>query len=202
MIICTDVDGLYAGNPLKSTLIQKVEKITPEIEAYASDFSSSGKGRGGMKTKIIAAKIANASGIDVMIINSSKHNLLKDIVISKNIGTHFAGKKDYLEAKKSWIAFGKKAKGTVFVDKKAADMIMNKGKSLLAAGIVQATGTFKKGDTIIIGIADTKKEIARGLSNFDIDIVNRIKGKKTAEITKIIPNAQEEIVHRDNLVIL
>jgi glutamate 5-kinase len=201
LVILTDVDGLYAGSISKSKILEKVEKITAEIESYALSDSSSGKGRGGMKTKIIAAKIAASSGIDTMIINKSKHNLLKEIIISKKHGTHFCAQKSPIEAKKSWIAYGKKPKGHIYIDKKAADMLINKGKSLLAAGICNVSGIFKKGDTIIIAANDDKKEIARGLSNFDSDAIISIKGKKTFEIKKLIPNAKDEVVHRDDLVV-
>jgi glutamate 5-kinase len=201
-IILTDVDGFYAGLPSKSNLIKRVEKITPEIEALASPHSSSGKGSGGMMTKVIAAKIATSSGIDTMIINRLKHNLLKEIIISKNHGTHFVAKKIYLEAKKSWIAFGKKTKGTIFVDKAAQEAITNKGKSLLAAGIKEVVGNFKRGDAVTIAQIETAIKFAQGLSNFDTQTIEKIKGKKTTEIAKLIsPTQESEVIHRDNLAI-
>jgi glutamate 5-kinase len=202
LIICTDVDGLYKGEPSKSALIKRVEKITPEIEACALPHSSSAKGRGGMQTKIIAAKIASASGIETMIINTSKHKQLKNIIISKENGTYFVAQKIHLEAKKSWIAFGKKTKGSIFVDEQAMQMLINTGKSLLAAGVVQVSGNFKRGDTIMICANDDKKEFARGLTNFDSPMIMMIKGKKTTEIKKLFPTADEEVVHRDNLAIV
>ncbi|MDR2772183.1 MAG: glutamate 5-kinase, partial [Elusimicrobiota bacterium] len=187
LIIFTDVDGLYAGEPKRSQLIQKVEQITPQIEAFASGKSSSGKGRGGMKTKITAAKIAAASGIETMIINSAKHNLIKEIIRTKTGGTWFCANGRKLDAKKSWIAYGKKPKGIIFVDKKASEAIKNKGVSLLAAGIVGISGNFKAGDTIVIAANEGKQEIGRGLTNFDSTDIETIKGKKTAEIKKLLP---------------
>ncbi|MDR2709010.1 MAG: glutamate 5-kinase [Elusimicrobiota bacterium] len=204
LIIFTDVAGLYAGSPNKSALIKKVEKITGEIENYAKPHSSSGKGRGGMSTKIIAAKIATASGIDVMIVSSAKYESMADFIISKDEGTYFEANKKTIEAKKSWIAFGKKVRGTIFVDEKAAEMIIHKNKSLLAVGIVKVSGNFKKGDTVFIAYAQGKaarRDFARGLVNFDAHILNQIKGKKTAEIKALFAQSDDEIIHKDNLIV-
>ena len=202
LIIFTDVDGFYRGNPATSELIPKIDKITEDIESYATSGSSSGKGTGGMKTKITAAKIAAASGVDTIITNGSKLNLLKNIVSDCQAGTVIKAEKQCLQAKKSWIAFSKKAKGTIFVDNKAADILSNKGKSLLPAGIVKISGTFHRGDTVNIANAATKKDFARGLINYDSSIVEKIKGKKTIDIKKVMDTQEDEIVHRDNMVLL
>lgn len=202
LIIFTDVDGVYNGNPKTSLVISKIDHITEEIEKLASSDSSSGKGTGGMKTKIIAAKIATASGVDTIITNGAKLNLLKEIILGTPVGTMVLASKKHLEAKKSWIAFSKKSKGTIFIDQKAEDFLLNKGKSLLAVGITKVSGTFKRGDTINIANAQTKKDFARGLTNYDSDILEKVKGKKTQEIKKIVDVGDQEIIHRDNLVII
>ncbi|MCL2334608.1 MAG: glutamate 5-kinase [Endomicrobia bacterium] len=202
LVIFTDVDGLYDGHPSNGKLIDRVEKITEEIEAFATGGSSSGKGTGGMKTKIAAAKIAAASGVETVITNGSKPELLEKIVSGAQCGTSFAAVKQRLEAKKSWIAFGKKPKGNIFVDKKAAQALTSGGKSLLAAGITKVSGTFKRGDTVYVTDSDTKRNFAAGLVNFDSGEMQLIKGKKTSEIKKMMEYAEDEVIHRDNLVIL
>jgi glutamate 5-kinase len=178
LIIFTDVDGFYRGNPATSELISKIDNITEDIESYATSGSLSGKGTGGMKTKINAAKIAVASGVETIITNGSKLNLLKDIVSDCQVGTVIKAGKRCLQAKKSWIAFSKRIKGTIFVDNKAADILLNKGKSLLPAGIVKISGTFHRGDTVNIANAETKKDFARGLNNYNSSVVEKINGKK------------------------
>ncbi|MDR2251233.1 MAG: glutamate 5-kinase [Endomicrobium sp.] len=198
LIIFTDVDGFYRGHPATSELIHKIDKITEDIERYAT----SGKGAGGMKTKITATKIAVASGVETVITNGSKLSLLKDIISDCQTGTVIKAEEQILQAKKSWIAFSKKPKGTIFVDNKAADILLNKGKSLLPAGIVKISGTFHRGDTVNIANAETKKDFARGLTNYDSSVVEKIKGKKTIDINKIIDTEEDEIIHRDNLVLL
>jgi glutamate 5-kinase len=202
LVILTDVDGLYDGVPQKGRLIQRIDKITPEIEAFASPKSSSGKGTGGMKTKISAAKIAVASGIGAVIANGSKLDKLKGIIEKEESGTHFTAQKIRLKAKKSWIAFGKKPKGCLTVDKRAAQALTALGKSLLAAGIVKVSGSFKRGDTVMVCDADSKKDFAVGLVNFDSGDMCKIKGMKSKDIKKIIETDEEEAIHRDNLVII
>jgi glutamate 5-kinase len=202
LIIFTDVDGFYKGDPATSELIPKIEKITQSIEKLAINSSSSGKGTGGMKTKLDAAKIASASGIDTIITNGSKLDLLQNIVSGCQVGTIIKAKKQCLKAKKSWIAFSKKPKGTVFVDNKATDILLNKGKSLLPVGIVKICGNFHRGDTVNIANIETKKSFARGLINYDSYIVEKIKGGKTKNIKKIINIDEDEVIHRDNLVLL
>ncbi|MDR1695493.1 MAG: glutamate 5-kinase [Endomicrobium sp.] len=202
LIIFTDVDGLYDGHPSKSNLIPRVEKITEKIESFATGNSASGKGTGGMKTKLTAAKIASISGTDTIIANGERLSSLKEIIEGNGTCTVFDAGKRFLEAKKTWIAFSKKPKGNIFVDKKACEVLTKKGKSLLAAGIVKINGDFKRGDTVTVSDFETKKDFARGLVNYGSPDLHKIKGKKTSEMKKIIEAAEDEIIHRDNLVIL
>jgi glutamate 5-kinase len=101
LIIFTDVEGIYNGNPSTSILIPRIERITQEIENFASLTSSSGKGTGGMKTKIIAAKIATSSGVETIIANGTKLNLLGDIISGSSVGTLIVATNKHLKAKKS-----------------------------------------------------------------------------------------------------
>ncbi|GHT55366.1 glutamate 5-kinase [Endomicrobiia bacterium] len=201
-IIFTDVDGFYNGNPATATIIPQIDKITEEIENFASLKSSSGKGEGGMKTKIIAAKIAATSGVDTIITNGLKLNLLKDIVSGCQVGTIIKAKKQCLKAKKSWIAFSKKSKGTVFVDNKASEVLLSIGGSLLAVGITEINGNFQRGDTVNIANTKTRKNFARGLTNYNSLDLEKIKGKKASDMENIIDVMEDEVVHRDNLVVL
>jgi glutamate 5-kinase len=203
LVIFTDVDGFYSGDIKTSSIIPKIEKITEEVEKLASESSSSGKGTGGMKTKISAAKIAVVSGVDTIIMNGLKLNLLKNIIMDNcHEGTIIKAQKQSLEAKKSWIAYSKKPKGTIYVDKKAAEILLNKGKSLLAVGIMEVQGNFQRGDTVNIACTDTKKDFARGLTNYDSITLEKIKGKKSIDIKNFINIIEDEVIHRDNLVLI
>jgi len=201
LFLLTDVDGLYIGGLEKGKVIPKVAKITAEIEACAGETSSSGKGTGGMKTKIMAAKIATASGVKMAIINGKSPEKISKMIEGEECGTVFLPGKA-LEPRKSWIAFGTKCKGKLVVDAGAAAALTQKDKSLLASGIAAVEGKFAVGDQV--GIFDTAgKELARGLTYFSAEDINKVKGKKSSEIKQILPDAAyEEVIHKDNLVIL
>ncbi|MDD5102069.1 MAG: glutamate 5-kinase [Endomicrobiia bacterium] len=205
LFILTDVDGLYEGIPHKSKIIQQVTKITDNLLAVATPNSSSGKGTGGMKTKLMAAKIATSSGIKTFIINGNKLDLIKEAINGKTVGTEILANKK-LQSRKSWIAFGKKAKGFVVIDINASVAIRTKCKSLLASGIISVSGKFNRGDTVNITVLGSKKqnvEVARGLSNYNSDDLAKILGKSSNEIKQQYPNLVcEEVVHKDNLVLI
>lgn len=202
LVIFTDVEGLYEGNPSRGLLINRVEKITEDIESFATSKSASGKGTGGMLSKVLAAKIATSAGVDTIIMNGSKTHLLKEAIVKESVGTFFKAKNCQLEAKKCWIAFSKKPKGSIFVDKKAAEALMKKGKSLLPAGIVKVSGNFKRGDTVSIFENGAKDDFAKGLVNYSYEEISKIKGKKTGDLKNLINIVEDEVIHRDNLVIL
>ncbi|MGE4385164.1 MAG: glutamate 5-kinase [Endomicrobiaceae bacterium] len=205
LFILTDVDGLYEGVPRKSDIIRQIKKITDDLLKVATPDSSSGKGAGGMKTKLIAAKIAASSGVKTFILNGTKLGLVSEAVAGNSVGTEVLPDRK-LQSRKSWIAFGKKTKGCVIIDSNASVALKNKGKSLLASGIVSAAGKFNRGDTISIAVADSKKincEIARGLSNYNSSDLIKIIGKTSSEIKQQHPDiACEEVVHKDNLALI
>ena len=201
LFMLTDVEGLYKGAPGKGELIQTVEKITRDIEKHASGVSGSGKGVGGMKTKLLAAKIATSSGVKTVIANGLEDNIIGKVLSGQNRGTTFLPAKA-IEARKHWIAFGSKCKGSISVDEGAAKALLKGGKSLLPSGIIGAGGAFKAGDTVSI-LDNAGKEIARGVAGYSCDEIEQIKGRKSAEIKKILSKfSTDEVIHRDNLVVL
>jgi glutamate 5-kinase len=201
LFMLTDVEGLYKGAPGKGELISTVGKITQEIERHATEISGSGKGVGGMKTKILAAKIATSSGVKTVIANGLENKIIAKILSGQDRGTTFLPSKA-IEARKHWIAFGSKCKGSITVDEGAAKALLNSGKSLLPSGIISGSGAFKAGDTVsIMDLAG--KEIARGVVSYSCDEIEKIKGRKSAEIKKILSKYNaDEVIHRDNLVIM
>jgi len=201
VILFTDVEGLYKGVPGKSELVSRVEEITPEIEAYATGVSSSGKGVGGMHTKLQAAKIATAAGVRMVIASGARAGVIEKIINGEPIGTLFLPNQS-LDARKCWIAFGTKCRGKIVVDEGAARALLNSGKSLLPSGIVSVEGKFEVGDPVSV-FTTAKKEIGRGLTYYSAEEIEKIKGKKSSEIKKILGHADyEDVIHRDNLVIL
>ncbi|MGB2705413.1 MAG: glutamate 5-kinase [Candidatus Omnitrophota bacterium] len=199
LIMLTDVPGLYD----EKGVVPFVDEITEKIEKLAEKKSSSFT-KGGMATKIEAARRVTRSGIDCFIAKGTQPNIILDIVQEKDRDkyTHFKAKPIKAKAKKRWIAFSSKVKGSIIVDDGAKKALAKGQKSLLASGITGKEGTFKAGD--VIGISDSKgREFARGLVNYSSKEIERIKALKTSEIESVLGyKDHDEVVHRDNLVIL
>ncbi|MCR5176385.1 MAG: glutamate 5-kinase [Anaerovibrio sp.] len=203
LIILSDIDGLYTGNPQKEAdarLIPEVREITPHIEEIAGGAGSS-MGTGGMATKIEAAKIATAAGTTMLIASGTEDNVLRRIINGEMIGTVFSPKESHLKSRKSWLAFGKRISGDIVVDDGCVRALKN-GSSLLAAGIRNTEGEYGKGDTVRI-MTEKYQEIARGVINYDSSDICKIMGMRTEEFRNIVKNNEsDEVIHRDNMVLM
>jgi glutamate 5-kinase len=199
LILLSNVDGLYRNTD--KTPIAVVDKVTGEIEAMAQRDTDD-LGTGGMVSKLQAARIATNSGISCIIANGKKDNVLKDIISGDAHGTLFLPSSTKMAARKRWIGFSTKPKGAINVDNGAKEALVKKNKSLLSSGIMSSGGGFKKGDVISIVDLDGE-EFARGISNYSFNEIEKIKGLKTTQISKALGYKNEdEVVHKDNLVIL
>jgi glutamate 5-kinase len=204
LVILSDVDGLFTADPRKdstATLIPLIHDITEDIERRAG-VSSTFEGTGGMATKVRAAKKVGEYGVATLILNGTQQNLLPEALNGKPGGSLFLARERRLTSRKHWIAFTLRPRGHVQLDQGAVEALLLKGKSLLASGILDATGRFDAGDPVTC-VAPDGKECAKGLINFSSEVLARIKGLKTADIQKL-PGLHdyEEVIHRDNLVIL
>jgi glutamate 5-kinase len=195
---------LYTEDPRKNpsaALIPLVPEITPDIERLAG-VSSTFEGTGGMATKLRAAKKVAEYGIPTLILNGERAGLLPTVLTGKSGGSLFLAKERRLNSRKHWIAFTLRPRGQVHLDQGAVEALTTRGKSLLASGILQVTGLFEAGDPVSC-LAPDGKEFAKGLVNFSSDSLHRMKGLKTAVIqARLGPQEYEEVIHRDNLVIL
>lgn len=205
LILLTDVAGLYTADPYQNkdaTLIREVSEITYQTRKIAGKSSSSMRGTGGMLAKIEAAKIATASGVTLYIADGRKKGVIANILSSKGDFTRFLPKKIKISGRKRWIAFSTSGNGKIIVDKGACEAIKHKGKSLLPSGIIDVVGDFKIGD--IISIVDEKyNEFSKGLVSYSASQIKKIRGCKTSEIERLLGCKEcDEVVHRDNLVIL
>lgn len=205
VIILSDIDGLYTANPQTNPdaeLVPLVTEITPEIEASAGGVGSA-RGTGGMATKIQAAKAATSSGINLVIASGTEKNAIPRIVNGENIGTLFVSRENRLQFRKRWLAFGARIQGSVAVDAGCAEAIHKAGGcSILPAGVVAVEGCFEPGSTISVKDGDGH-ELARGLSHYSSEELEKIKGCKSCDIEDIIGHKNyDEIIHRDDLVIL
>ena len=200
LILLSDVDGFYTGNPSEdatATRYDVIEQITPEIEAMAGD-TGSGLSKGGMKTKLLAAKMATAAGCDMAITEGSFLNPLK-LLDNGAKCTWFTATLDPHAARKRWIS-AMKPRGEVVIDEGAVKALVN-GNSLLPAGIVEVTGEFGRGDPVAI-LDPQERRLAQGLSRYTAQEADAIKGRKTSEIEATLGYpGRAALVHRDDLVL-
>jgi glutamate 5-kinase len=202
LVLLSDIDGLYTADPNDdpdAQFIARVLEITPAIETMAG--GSAGKmGSGGMQTKIAAAKIAVGAGCHLCIAKGAVESPLRDIEDGARC-TWFVPSSTPLATRKQWIAGTLKPAGAIAVDDGAVRALMG-GKSLLPAGVTRALGRFERGDTVSI-LAPDGTEVARGICAYSDSDAARIIGRKSADIEQVLGfRGRDEIVHRDDLVLL
>ena len=198
LIILSDVDGLYDLSN-KKKIIKTVNIIDEKINSLI-DNKKNNYGSGGISTKLDAAQICMNSGCHMLLSNGNKDYPIKNIIKNK-IYTRFTPKISSLDAKKKWIIGSLRASGKVFIDQGAARALYN-GKSLLAAGVTKINGSFNKGENVLI-VDHNEKHLARGLASFNSSEINKIKGKQSKEIEKILGYlSKSEIIHKDDMVML
>jgi glutamate 5-kinase len=204
LIMLSDVDGLYTANPARdrrARLIKTVEKVDADVMGLAGG-SGSAVGTGGMYSKLLAARMAAQNGIGVNIINGRRPRLLAAVLQGGNPGTEFKPERGRLSARKGWIAHGIRAKGALELDAGAVKALREGRKSLLPSGVLRMQGSFQAGDAVYC-LDPQGNRIAKGVSNYSSDEVKRIMGRKTSEIEAALGyKYSDEIIHRDNMVIL
>lgn len=202
LVILSDVNGLYDDDPRinkNAKVISLIEEITPEIESLG--FEASKGGRGGMKTKIEAAKVVMHSGGMILIANGQEIGIVNRIFNNEDIGTLFLPVEN-LSGRKKWIAYATNINSYIKVNDGAKKALIEKKSSLMPVGILEILNTFNKGD--VIGILDKDgKEFAKGLTNYSSQECVLVIGKHSEEIEKILGfKNYDTVITRDNIVIL
>ena len=202
LVLLSDVDGLYDGDPAdpSSSIIPTVERLDQSIFDLAED-PKGGISKGGMASKLEAARQATAAGENVIIAGGRNRGVLTDIIAGREVGTLILAKGQAVTAKKRWIGFTVRPRGRLIVDGGARRAVEHDGGSLLAIGITKVNGHFGKGD--VVSLCDTQNdEFARGTSNYNSDDVRRIRGLKTAEIAEALGHCPyQAVIHRDNMTV-
>lgn len=207
-IILTTVNGLMKTNPDGSfgDRISVVRGVTDEMRGFAAGTDDSSMSIGGMSTKLKAADLLNSSGEALWIASGNDPDILERIMAAEDVGTIFlpAQMSDHkLASRKRWIASFSQAHGVMVVDDGAARAIQVRGASLLPSGLVSATGAFQRGDVVEIRRQGDGGMIARGVTNFNLEDTLRLIGHKSEEIVRILGcDAEEELIHRNNLVLV
>ena len=205
LFIClTDVDSLYTGNPHTDPTarpVYTVAKVDKKVEDMAG-YVVGALGTGGMQSKIQAARMVSARGGSSFIGSGRIQGIVQQLFACQPVGTFFLPQAEKMQSRKHWIAYALRPKGYLVLDKGACKALMKGGKSLLPSGILEVRGNFGVGAPVQC-LDDDGNAIATGLSNYGANDLGKIKGLKTGEIKKALGyKDSDEVIHRDNLVIL
>ena len=204
LIILTDQNGLFDKNPREykdAKLISEASANDNSLAAMA-DGGAGTFGRGGMATKVSAAKLAARSGTSTLIAAGNKKNIIQRLFSSEDIGTLLYAEHNPVTARKQWLAGHLQIKGQLVLDDGAVKKLCESGSSLLAVGVREVHGEFSRGE-IVSCMTSAGKEIARGLVNYNSSDATKIKGKSSNDIESILGYVDDaELIHRDNLVLV
>ena len=203
LIILTDQQGLFTADPrfnAEAELIQEVTAIDDTIRAMA-DISRNEIGTGGMITKIDAAALATRSGTEVVIAPGNEPDVILRVLNGERLGTRFPTQVSRIESRKRWI-LAEAAQGSIKIDNGASQAVVNRGKSLLAVGVAEVSGSFQRGATIQV-LNLQNREIGRGIANYKSADLQAISGKQSHQIFDILSyDYGPTAIHRDNLVLI
>ncbi|MBS3785896.1 MAG: glutamate 5-kinase [Gammaproteobacteria bacterium] len=203
LVILTDQDGLYEADPRthpSAALVTEAQATDPSLEAMCSDAPGV-LGSGGMRAKVLAARRAARAGAATLIASGRDANALQDILEGNAGGTLLTPSQARLAARKQWLAGQLQVRGRLWVDEGAARVLRERGRSLLAVGVMRVDGRFRRGEMVAC-VDPSGHELARGLVNYDSEAASRIAGYPSETIEKRLGYVTEpELIHRDNLVL-
>lgn len=204
VVLLSDIEGLFSADPRlveSAELVQRVEELTEDLVAAAGGAGSA-VGTGGMATKLEAARVLMKAGVPMVVCDGRRKDVVIDAAEGRPVGTYFAGGYSSVNGRKLWMAFSRKPSGAVVVDDGARVALLERGGSLLPAGVVGVRGRFSAGDVVLVKDGEGR-DIARGLTSMSARDIERVKGMRTPAIAAVAPELGcEEVLHRDRLVIL
>jgi glutamate 5-kinase len=205
LVLLTDQDGLYTTDPRTDAAAQMITEIDPgaiSAELWQSvGGTSTGLGTGGMVTKLQAADLARHSGAEVLIANGASENILLRLAHGEALGTHFTPSVNKLEGRKRRLLSGSHSKAEIIIDAGAVSAL-ERGGSLLPAGVIRVNGAFERGDAVRV-ISEEKKAVAIGLSNYAAADLHQLCRRQSAEIETLLGYTfGDEVIHRDHMALL
>ena len=205
LVMLSDQKGIYNQDPTKGESVKLLKTINLDDKSVDIEKISQGSpgylGSGGMKTKIKAARLSLNSGAKTWVADGNDPNILINILEGKEVSTFFKGERNRLQSRKKWIASLGVPAGRLIIDKGAEKAISKEGRSLLPVGVTRIEGAFKKG-SLITCFNENNEEVAKGFSNFDSSELKQILGLKSEDILTALGHvSEEEVIHRDNLVL-
>ena len=204
LVMLGEMEGLYTADPHldpEAQLISTVDRLDGEVDALGGG-SWDGKGRGGMATKIEAARLATASGVNVAVCSGMEPDVLVRLVGGERIGTFFPASSTRMESRKRWMLSALSRGSKIVVDDGASNALVQHNRSLLPAGVQEVRGRFDRGE--IVSITDSgDSRLAAGITNYGSEDLARIKGSHSDRIEEVLGHQYgDEVVHRNNMVIL
>lgn len=204
LLILTDQNGLFDKNPREHNDAKLISEASADDNTLAAmaEGGAGTFGRGGMATKVSAAKLAARSGTSTLIAAGNEENIIAKMFAGENLGTLLYAEETPVAARKQWLAGHLQIKGQLVLDEGAVKKLCGSGSSLLAVGVSVVQGEFSRGE-IVSCVTKEGKEIARGLVNYSSSDVDKIKGKASKEIESLLGYVDDaELIHRDNLVLI
>ncbi len=204
LVILTDTEGLFTADPRRDPSARLIPLVRPQdaVTSFCAEEAGSAAGIGGMSSKVLAARRATTAGIPTVVASGLKEGVLEAILRGAEADTFFVPSRSRMQSRKRWLAFASVPRGGIVVDAGARRALVSGGKSLLPSGIRTTRRSFRAGD--VVSLVDPEdREFARGLANYSRDEVEKIKGLKSHEIAAVLgQKPYDEVVHRDNLVVL
>jgi glutamate 5-kinase len=204
LVLLTDQEGLFDSDPRSNTnaaLISETRVDNNDLDQVAGG-SAGGLGRGGMVTKVRAARLAARSGAATVIASGSGKNILERVGRGEGVGTLLVPAQEPQAARKQWLAGHLRVRGQLVLDAGAVSVLRERGRSLLAVGVKEVSGGFARGE-VVSCVDEQGREVARGLVNYGALETERIKGQPSSRIQEILGYVdEEELIHRDNLVLV
>jgi glutamate 5-kinase len=201
LILLTNTDGLYSADPRTNptaTLVEHVEDFAA-LDALEITQTTSVHGSGGMRSKVVAADMATAAGIETVICNGAREGVLARVLAGGREGTLFAAREQRYSSFKLWLRYAKPSRGTIVIDAGAARALREGGTSLLPVGVVEVRGSFEQGDAV--DVVEGERLIGKGICNYSAVDLRRAAGRHSAAVREVLPRATEEAVHRDYFVL-
>jgi glutamate 5-kinase len=208
LILLTDIDGLFTADPRLYPDARIVRELSDfeELRELEIGHTTSPLGSGGMRSKVVAADMATAAGIQTVICNGLRAQALRAVLAGQREGTYFPAREARYSSFKLWLKYAKPSRGTLVIDAGAARAVRDGSASLLPVGVVAVEGEFDAGDAVDIAEADAYagarlQTIGKGICNYSAREMRQVQGRNSALAREILPRGSEEAVHRDYLVL-
>jgi glutamate 5-kinase len=209
LVLMTDIDGLYTADPRIHPDARIVHEMSDfsDLDELEVGHTTSPLGSGGMRSKVVAADMATASGINTTICNGTRPGCLTAVLEGERVGTRFPAREARYSSFKLWLKYAKPSRGRLVIDAGAARAVRDGVASLLPVGVVEVLGDFDAGDAVEIaeaaqgGSGGEVRALGKGICNYSAEELRQVQGMKSALAREVLPRATEEAVHRDYLVL-